>query len=64
MRIILEEIAGVTIDDNEFMLDILSKLPEGKEGELGPYQVERKLIEPKIKDTNTTYEIEELSRDC
>ena len=63
MRIILEEIAGVTIDDDEFKLDILSKLPEGKEGELGPYQVERRLIEPKIKDKNTTYKIEELSRD-
>ena len=35
------------------MLEILSKLPEGKEGELGPYQVERKLIEPKIKDKDS-----------
>ena len=63
MRIILEELAGVNMDDDEFMLDILSKLPEGKEGELGPYQVERKLIEPKIKDKSVKYAIEELSRD-
>jgi hypothetical protein len=63
MRIVLEEIGKYTKTDDEFMLDILSKLPEGKEGELGPYQVERKLIEPKINDPIETYMIENLSRD-
>jgi hypothetical protein len=63
MRIVLEEIGKCSKTDDEFMLDILSKLPEGKEGELGPYQVERKLIEPKINDPNEIYTIENLSRD-
>ena len=52
IRFVLEEIGKFLLDDDEFMLDILSKLPEGKEGELGPYQVERRLIEPKINDKN------------
>ena len=43
MRIILEEVAGYKKTDNKFMLDTLAKLPEGKEGEVGPYQVERRL---------------------
>jgi hypothetical protein len=63
MRIVLEEIGNFPVGDDEFMLDILLKLPEGKEGELLPYQLERKLIEPKINDLNQTYTIENLSRD-
>jgi translation elongation factor P/translation initiation factor 5A len=63
MRIVLEEVFQYIKLDNDFMLDILSNLPEGKEGELELYQVERKLIEPKINDNNEPYTIEDLSRD-
>jgi hypothetical protein len=64
MRIILEEVCQYINSDKDFMLDILSNSPEGKEEELGPYQVERKLIEPKVNDsTNVPYSIEDLSRD-
>ena len=35
-----------TIDDKQFMLDTLAKLPKlkDKEGMMGPYQIQRRLI--------------------
>ena len=51
---------GFNIDDDEFMQDILAKLPAGKNGEVGPYQSKRDVI---LLDMarNTSYDLDDLT---
>ena len=56
--------ASFKVSDEDFMLDILAKLPKGKqEGEMGPYQIERRIIEREIKNPATSYDLEALTLD-
>ena len=56
--------AAFTMTDDEFMLDILAKLPKGKqEGEMGPYQIEKRIIEPLIVSTTIAYDLDRLTLD-
>ena len=43
--------SGITYTDEEFIDQILAKLPKGKDGELGPYQVEKRNIQQDLKHT-------------
>lgn len=53
--------ANVNIDDQQYMLDILSRLPEGKDGDnLGPYQVAKRFLEPKITQENLDFTLDDL----
>jgi gag-polypeptide of LTR copia-type len=53
--------ANVNIDDQQYMLDILSRLPEGKDGDnLGPYQVAKRFLEPKITQEESDFTLDDL----
>ena len=54
MRVRLLNDATYIKTDDEFMLDVIAKLPKGNDGELGPYQVGKRTIEPKIKRHNNS----------
>ena len=43
--------SGITYSDKEFINQILAKLPKGKNGELGPYQVVKRSIAKEVKGT-------------
>jgi hypothetical protein len=47
--------------DDEFMLNMMAKSPKGKDGELGPFQVEKIIIEPKIRDMATVCNLDDLT---
>jgi hypothetical protein len=51
------------IDDKDFIIDVLAKLPKSKrEGDLGPYQVRRMLIEEKLDVEGKVYVLDDLIR--
>jgi Reverse transcriptase (RNA-dependent DNA polymerase)/gag-polypeptide of LTR copia-type len=55
---------GEEIEEQDFLESILSRLPKGDdEKNLGPYQVEKRLIEAKLKVPNNTYDLEDLVLD-
>ena len=62
MRVDLKKRLNKEIDGNEFVRDILSKLPEVKKrGQMTPYQVEKRLlIEAKVQGASVTYGVGEL----
>ena len=51
---------GIKYGDDEFLKQILAKLPKGKDGELGPYQVEKRNIELQMQ-TKQGYGIGDLT---
>ena len=51
------------VDNDDFIQDVLGKLPESKDSNnMNPYEVERKLIDEKIKN-DSTYDIDTLMLD-
>jgi hypothetical protein len=54
------------VDEKLFIQHVLAKLPEGKEGQAGPYQVQRTIIQLKIKQMdkdNEVYTLDDLTFD-
>ena len=55
--------ASRVIDDEQFMLHVLSKLPKSDNPKtLGPYQMQRQVIKEKVSN-NTNYDIDDLILD-
>jgi hypothetical protein len=54
------------VDEKQFIQHVLAKLPEGKEGEAGPYQIQRTFINQKIKlmeKAGEVYSLDDLTFD-
>jgi hypothetical protein len=57
----LREDAAIEIEEQQFLLDVLSRLPKGEtEKSLGPYQMIKRLLEPEIKDDNDEFDLDDL----
>ena len=66
MRKRLEDEVGYKLTDEQFMKDVLARLPTHGDDEknLGPYQVKKLFIDEKIKDmANKAYTIQDMERD-
>ena len=55
----LKNEASITMTDEKFLLDILGRLPKGADSVLGPYQVAKMHIEPKVKSRNQ-FDVDDL----
>ena len=53
---------GHTISDKDFLKHLLAKLPKGEEDKLGPYQVEKRSIEIRMK-IDPSYDLTQVTRD-
>jgi gag-polypeptide of LTR copia-type len=57
----LLEDAEIEIEEQQFLLDILSRLPKGEtEKNFGPYQMIKRFLEPKIRDANDAFDLDDL----
>jgi hypothetical protein len=49
------------IEENQYLHDILCRLPKGKENSLGPYQMVRRLLEPRVTNEFDTFDLQDLT---